>query len=48
MTGKDNKKRGRNWTNEETLFVEISIDEEFNFADCLERRALKRSPDEEV
>ena len=48
MTGKDNKKRGRNWTNEETLFVEILIDEEFNFADCLERRALKRSADEEV
>ena len=24
------------------------IDEEFNFADCLERRALKRSANEEV
>ena len=24
------------------------IDEEFNFADCLERRALKRSVNEEV
>ena len=40
-------KKGRNWTNEET-FVEILIDEEFNFADCLERRALKRSANEEV
>ena len=48
MPGKDNKK-GRNWENEETLlFVEILIDEEFNFPDCLERRALKRSANEEV
>ena len=40
---------GRNWTNEETLlFVEILIDEGFNFEDCLERRALKRSANEEV
>ena len=49
MSGKENKKKGRNWTNEETLlFVEILIDEEFNFADCLERWALKRSANEEV
>ena len=34
--------------NEETLSVEILIDEEFNFADCLERWALKRSANEEV
>ena len=35
--------------NEETLlFVQILIDEEFNFADCLERRALKISANEEV
>ena len=27
--------------NEETLIVEILIDKEFNFADCLERRSLK-------
>ena len=40
---------GTNWTNKETLlFVEILIDEEFNFEDCLERRALKRSANEEV
>ena len=39
----------RNWANEEKLlFVEILIDEEFNFADCLERRALKISANEEV
>ena len=49
MSGKDNKKKGRNWTNEETLlFVEILIDEEFNFADFLERQALKRPANEEV
>ena len=47
MSGKDNKKKGRNWANEET-FVEILINEEFNFADCLERGALKRSATEEV
>ena len=38
-----------NWTNEETLlFLELLIDEEFNFADCLERQALKTSANEEV
>ena len=38
-----------NWTNEETLlFLELLIDEEFNFANCLERQALKRSANEEV
>ena len=41
------KKEG-NWTKEETLFAEILIDEEINFADCLERWALKRSANEEV
>ena len=30
------------------LFVGILIDEEFNIADCLERRSLKRSANEEV
>ena len=30
------------------LFVEILINKEFNFADCLERLALKRSANEEV
>ena len=44
MSGKD-----RNWTNDETvLFLEILIDGEFNFADCLERQALRRSANEEV
>ena len=33
---------------ETLLFVEILIDEEFNFADCQERRALKRPANEEV
>ena len=48
MSRKDNKKRG-NWTNKETLlFVEMLIDEKFNFVDCLERAALKRSANEEV
>ena len=48
MSGKSYKK-GSNWTNKETLlFVEILIDEVFNFADCLERRALKRSANEEA
>ena len=48
MSRKDNKKRG-NWTNKETLlFVEMLIDEKFNFVDCLERGALKRSANEEV
>ena len=42
-------KKGSNWTNKETLlFVEILIDEEFNFADCLGKRALKRSANEEA
>ena len=36
-------------TNEETLlFVEILINEEFNFGDCLERWAFKRSANEGV
>ena len=36
-------KKERNQTNEETLLVlEMLIDEEFNFVDCLERQALKR------
>ena len=49
MSWKDNRKKRRNWTNEETLlFVLILIDEKFNFADCLERRALKISANEEV
>ena len=49
MSEKDNKNKGRNWTNEETLlFVEILIDEELNSVDYLERRALKRSANEEV
>ena len=30
------------------LFVEILINKEFNFADCLERLALKGSANEEV
>ena len=30
------------------LFLEILIDGEFNFADCLERQALKRSANKEV
>ena len=30
------------------LFVEILINKEFNFADCLERLALRRSANEEV
>ena len=30
------------------IFVKILTGEEFNFADCLERRALKRSANEEV
>ena len=48
MSRKDNKKRG-NWTNKETLlFVEMLIDEKFNFVDCLERGALKRSANEKV
>ena len=48
MFGKITKK-GRNWTKEEILlFVEVFIDEEFTFVDCLERRALKRSANEEV
>ena len=38
MSGKDNRNKGRHWTNEETLlFVEILIDEEFNFAKRLEK-----------
>ena len=42
-------KKTRNWANEETnLFVDILVDEEHNFADFLERRALKRSASEEV
>ena len=42
-------KKGNNWTIEETfLFVEIMIDEEFNFAGCRKRQALKRSANEEV
>ena len=47
MSGKDKRKAGK-WTNKETvLFVEILVDNEFNFATCLERRALKRSGNEE-
>ena len=49
MASKDCKKKSRNWTNEETsLFVEILTDEEYNFAECLEKRALKRFANEEV
>ena len=41
-------KKGRNCTNKGTLlFVDILIDEEFNFLDCLERKALNRSTNEE-
>ena len=46
---KRKQKKGRNWTSKKTLlFVEILIDEEVNFVDCLERRALKISANEEV
>ena len=46
MSGKITKK-GRNGTSKETLFVEMLIDEDFSFVDCLERQALKRSFNEE-
>ena len=43
------KQRTRNWGNEETSsFVDILTDEEHNFADFLETRALKCSVNEEV
>ena len=46
MSGKITKK-GRNGTSKEILFVEMLIDEDFSFVDCLERQALKRSFNEE-
>ena len=46
---KASKSRNRNWTNEETyLFVEVLVDEEYGFTECLERKALKKSANEEV
>ena len=48
MSRKD-KCKVRNWRNEDSvLFVKILVDDEFNFASCLERRALKRPANEEV
>ena len=42
-------KKNQHWTDEETnMFVEVLVDQEYNFAECLEKRALKRSANEEV
>ena len=40
-----NRKKGkmRNWmTNEVTIFAEVLLDNEFNFAECLEKEDLKK------
>lgn len=39
----------RNWTLDEvTLFAEVLTDDEFNFCQCLEKRALKKSANEDI
>ena len=48
MSGKDNKKQGQELGDRRNIVICRNIDSEFNFADCLERRALKRSTNEEV
>ena len=48
MSGKD-KREARNWVNEEiAIFLKILVDDEFNFAGCFKRHALKRSANQEV
>ena len=49
MASRQKAEKSRNWTNEEiNLFVEILDDEEYGFAVCLGRKALKISTNEEV
>ena len=41
--------RARNWTSAEvTLFAEVLVDEEYNFAAALEERALKKAANNEI
>ena len=49
MASKQKAEKKSKLENEEiNLFVEILVGEEYGFAVCLERKALKRSANEEV